>query len=612
MPQGYTYSKTQGRFVKKNTEQAFDYDSINKKSAALLVSFFRWYPDYYLDLIRSDRADHKLELLQRVILRIMARYRITHITGCRGGTKTYLMNGEKQIEGTFFPGEKMGYTAPAQKQSANLGSDAYKELEKDYPLLTSIWKIKNDRDDKFRIYTEYGSEFTMYIPRGSNKHQLGVEEMGQEQPEPFDMKNFKTTVSPTLRLKRTVNQVEDKVHINFKRSVITNASDRNNLCFSVYRHGTLMSMIHGEKYEAFCIDFTWKSVLLCNIRDIEYFETQLKELLPEEKERELCAHYTGISENPMIPDETLSRSRKLVCMEDKHCGDPNAIYIVCYDVADEDGKNNAKCGLLVWKLTEFTTISKRDKYKAQAVYADSFPPPKTYFKHAEKLKPIWKRYCMDGGQTTYLLIDCQGGHGKSIVEELMKPTTDGSRPLCCLDNYHQELEQPNALRVIYPMKAGTRGTTDPDGDMIDYVQNEFDQQNIELLIPDTRKGLQQYKDNHNIKDNIGDGKIVRPYLKTDELITQIKNLKRVASGTTVKEVRKTKRIPRDIWSAGKYGLRIKQKLEAELAKNHNKPESSWEKVKAQYSNGGGISTPKTTVGDTRSHLIGLRNKGTRR
>ena len=606
MPQDYTYSKTQGRFVKKKTEQAFDYDAINQKSAALLVSFFRWYPDYYLDVIRSETADHKLELLQRVILRIFARYGRSHITGCRGGTKTYLLNTEKQLEGTFFPGEKMGYNAPAQKQGASLGSDAYKEIERDYPLLTAIWKIKNDRDDKFRIYTDYGSEFTMYIPRGSNKHQLAIEEMGQEQPEPFDMKTFKTTVSPTLRLKRTVNQVKDRVHINFKRSVITNASDRNNLCFSVYRHGTLMSMLFGEKYEAFCMDFTWKSVLLCNIRDIEYFKQQMSELAPEERERELCAHYTGNSKNPMITDATLSRSRTMTCAELEHCGDPNAIYAVCYDVADEDGQNNAKCGLVVWKFTEFMSEAKRDKYLAQAVYADSFAPPSTAFGHYQKLKPIWRRYCMDGGQTTYLVIDCQGGHGKPIVEEFMKPTKDGSRPLACIDNYHADLEQPNAVRCIYPMKAGTRGTSDPDGDMIDYTQIEFEQGNVRLLTPRLLYGIEQYKLKHNIKDDLEDGKIAIPYKKTDELCQQIKNLQKVASGQTVKEVRKTTRIPRDIFSAAKYGLRIKWRLEQKLATLHNKAQSSWDSEIARFENGQVPTAIPHTSGD-RSRLIGLRN-----
>lgn len=604
-PQGYRYEKSQGRFVKKKTEEAFDYDAINQKSAALLVSFFRWYPDYYLDVIRSETADHKLELLQRVILRIFARYGRSHITGCRGGTKTYLLNTEKQLEGTFFPGEKMGYNAPAQKQGASLGSDAYKEIERDYPLLTAIWKIKNDRDDKFRIYTDYGSEFTMYIPRGSNKHQLAIEEMGQEQPEPFDMKTFKTTVSPTLRLKRTVNQVEDRVHINFKRSVITNASDRNNLCFSVYRHGTLMSMLFGEKYEAFCMDFTWKSVLLCNIRDIEYFKQQMSELAPEERERELCAHYTGNSKNPMITDATLSRSRTMTCAEFEHCGNPNAIYAVCYDVADEDGQNNAKCGLVVWKFTEFTSEAKRDKYLAQAVYVDSFAPPSTAFGHYQKLKPIWRRYCMDGGQTTYLLIDCQGGHGKPIVEEFMKPTKDGSRPLACIDNYHADLEQPNAVRCIYPMKAGTRGTSDPDGDMIDYAQIEFEQGNVRLLTPRLLYGIEQYKLKHNIKDDLDDGKIAIPYKKTDELCQQIKNLQKVASGQTVKEVRKSTRIPRDIFSAGKYGLRLKWRLEQKLQTRNNKSRSSWESEIARFKNGQVPTAIPHTSGD-RSRLIKMR------
>lgn len=609
MPQGYKYDKTKGRFVKKNTEEAFDYDSINKKSAALLISFFRWYPDYFLDVIRSETADHKLELLQRVILRIFARYTKSQITGCRGGTKTYIVNTSKQLDGVLFPGEKIGYAAPAQKQGASLGSDAYKEIERDYPILTSYWKIKNDRDDKFRIYTDYGSEFTMYIPRGANKHQIVVEEMAQEQPEPFDMATFKTTISPTLRLKRTVNQVEDRLHLNFKRAVISNASSRNNPCYSIYRQGTLMDMIMGEKYEAFCMDFTWRSVLLCNIRDIEYFKQLFKELTPLEIELELEAHYTGSGDNPMITDEALLRSRKLTCTELKHCGDPNAIYIVSYDVADEDGQKNAKCGLTVTKLTEFKTKEKADKYKAQVVYVDTFRPPQTAYQHAKNLKEIWQAFCMDGGQTTYLIIDCQGGHGKPIVEELMKPTTDGTRPLCCVEHdYHQDLEQPNALPVIYPMKSGTKGTADPEGDMIEYAQIEFEQGNVELLIPRALDGLKQYKLKHKIKDDFEDKKIIKPYQMTDELCGQIKNLKKVASGTTIKEVRRKSSIQRDAWSSLKYALRLKWRLEQKLQKENNKAQSSWDLLKEQYKTGNYQMPQATQTGGDRARLIGLRRR----
>ena len=612
MPTGYrgegrTLIKSTGKWVKNKKERAFDYDKINKKSWALLISFFRFYPDFLLDLLRAKNAEYGLELIQRVMLRVQARYGLTYITGCRGLTKTFITVAGKMTDGVLFPRIKTRYYAPSQKQSAKLASQAHESIAQCYPLLANWWNVNNNRAEMFYMTTPYNSEFAMYAPRGDNFHTVVGEEIAQEGDGGFDFDTFESDITKGHRLVRSVNGKEDRACIQLKQNYISNASSRNNKAFSVYRAAALDAMIHGDKYEGFCMDVSWRTALLCNLRSIAYYKKEEKTTTPEVWAREMEVKYGGSDSNPMIPDETLAKSRKLVCMEDKHCGDPNAIYIVCYDVADEDGKNNAKCGLLVWKLTEFTTISKRDKYKAQAVYVDSFPPPKTYFQHAVNLKPIWKRYCMDGGQTTYLVIDCQGGHGKSIVEELMKPTKDGSKPLCCVGHmYQQEMEQPNALPVIYPMKAGTKGTTDPDSEMIDYAQNEFEQGNVELLIPRILDGIEQYKRNHNIKDNIADGKIAVPYKKTEELVGQIKNLKTKPSGAGTSEVRKTTRIPRDIWSAGKYGLRIKQKLESELAKRHNKAESSWERVKAQFGNGGGISTPKPTVGDTRSHLIGLR------
>lgn len=617
MPTGYcsegkTLIKATGKWITKKKEQAFDYDKIDKKAWALLISFFRFYPDFFLDLIRAKDAQYGLELPQRIMFRVQARYNLTYITGARGITKTFVTVLSKEHDGVFYPREKIRYYAPNQKQSAKLASQAFEAGAQCYPLLANWWTVKNDRADMFYMVTDYGSEFSMYTPRGDSFGSLIGEEIAQEGEEGFDFDKFEADVKKGHRNERLVNGKPDRTRVQLKQNYISNASSRNNKAFSVYRQAALETMLHGGKYEGFCMDISYKSALLCNLRSIAYYKKEKATTSPEVWKREMEVIYGGSSENPMIPDETLARCRKLTCMEDKHCGDPNAIYVVAYDVADEDGKNNAKCGLLVWKFTEFTEVTKRDKYKAQAVWVDSFPPPKTYFQHAVNLKQIWKRYCMDGGQTTYLLVDCQGGHGKSIVEEFMKPTTDGSRPLACLDGYHSELEQPNAIRCLYPMKAGTRGTTDPDGDMVDYIQNECDQGNVEFLIADIPKALQQYKDNHGIKDDGADRHIIHPYKKTEELIGQIKNLQKIASGTTVKEVRKSNRIPRDIWSAGKYGLRIKQKLEEKLQVKNNKSESGWDKLISQFADGQmPIPQPTARQGD-RSRLIGLRQPNTRR
>lgn len=602
-----TLVKSTGKWVKNKKERAFDYDKINKKSWALLISFFRFYPDYLLDLLRAKNAQFGLELIQRVMLRVQARYNNSYITGARGITKTFIVMLSKTTDGVCYPGDSTRYYAPSQKQSAKLASSKFKEIRRNYPILASWWTVKNDREDMFYAVTPYGSEIAMYAPRGDSFSSLVGEEIAQEGSDGFDFEDFEEEVTKGHRDERLVNGKLDRTRVQLKENYISNASSRNNKAYSVYRAAALQAMLYGEKYEGFCMDVSWKTALLCNLRSIAYYKKEKQKTSPEVWAREMEVKYGGSSENPMIPDETLSRSRRLVCMEDKHCGDPNAIYIVSYDVADEDGKNNAKCGLVVGKLTEFTTKDKRDKYKAQIVYADTFAPPKTYYQHAVNLKRIWRDYCMDGGQTTYLVIDAQGGHGKSIIEELMKPTTDGSKSLACIGGYHQELEQPNALRVIYPMKAGTKGTTDPDSDMIDYAQNEFEQRNVELLIPRVLDGLEQYKLNNGIKDDFIDGKIVIPYKRTEELVGQIKNLKTKPSGAGTSEVRKAKSVQRDIWSALKYMLRFKQKLEGDLAKEHNKPESGWQKAIEQFANGqASVNIPQQQ--GTRARLIGLRRR----
>ena len=604
-----TLIKSTGKWVKNKKERAFDYDKINKKSWALLISFFRFYPDFLLDLLRAKNAEYGLELVQRIMLRVQARYGLTYITGCRGLTKTFITVAGKMIDGVLFPRIKTRYYAPSQKQSAKLASQAYASIAQCYPILASCWTVNNDRAEMFYMTTSNNSEFAMYAPRGDNFHEVVGEEIAQEGEGGFDFDTFESDITKGHRLVRSVNGKEDRACIQLKQNYISNASSRTNKAFSVYRAAALEAMIKGDKYEGCCMDVSWKTALLCNLRSIAYYKKEKKTTSPEVWAKEMEVKYGGSSENPMIEDETLSKSRKLVCMEDCHCGDLNAIYIVSYDVADEDGAKNAKCGLSVVKLTEFTEKAKRDKYKAQVVYVDSFSPPKTAYGHAQKLKAIWRNYCMEGGQATYLVIDAQGGHGKPIIEELMKPTSDGSRPLACVDGYHSELEQKNALKVIYPMKAGTKGTTNPEGDMIEYAQLEFEQGNVELLMPRILDGIEQYKLKHNIKDNLADAQIAIPYKKTEELCGQIKNLQKIVSGTTTKEKRKSKSVQRDIWSSLKYALRIKWRLEQDLLLENNQKKNSWDAVKENCNIGYFNSSISQSIqNNSRARLIQLRRR----
>lgn len=625
MPTGYagegkTFSKREHRWVKKKHTTAFDYDAVNIESAAFLISFFRAYPDYMADIFRSPNAEFKLELPQRLMMRTLARYRDNFTTGCRGATKTFCLLLFALINGILYPGEIMRYCAPNQKQAAALATQAFHQIEKDYPDLANQWQIRNDRSDMFRITTRYGSEFTMYAPRGSNSSLCIGEEIGAEGADGFDMDTFEKDILPTVRIIRKVNQKKDPTHINLKHLYISNASSKQNRAYSVHRYNALKAMLFGGRHEGFVLDLPWEPIVLCGIRDIDYIKDQRTKLSTEDFLREMCARYTGSNENPIVTDEILSRSRKIMAMEDSHCGNNEVIYIVSHDVSYEDGARNAKCADVVLKLTKFKSEEKRDKYRKQVVYADSYPPPKTSYLQAQKLKALWLKYCKNGAQTTYLVVDAQA-YGREVVEELMKPSKDGAPNLCCYKHMkYTELEQPNALPVIYPLKAGTKGTADEEGSMLSYAQVEFQQGNIELLTGTIADGIEQYKRQHNIKDSLGEARIAAPYRKTDELCQQIQNLVLKTSGTTLKEDRKSKSIQRDIWSALKYALRMTALLEQALVKTNYRAKSDWDEYFAPYENEdapwdrsyNGVQTVvsgiRTAANAERSKLIGLRRR----
>lgn len=601
MPTGYasrgkTYIKSLGKWVDKEVQKAFDYEAFEEQSVADLINFFRWYPDYFADLCRSETASYKLALPQRMMLRINARYRNTYITGCRGLTKTYIILLGKMIKGILYPGVTMRYFAPSQKQAAALAAQAFAQIEKDYPLITSHWQVKNNRDAMFRIVTAYGSEFAMYAPRGDNCTEVIAEEIGQEGEDGFDMDKYEKDILPTCRIKRSVNQQHDKAHIDLQHAHISNACGKQNRAYNVHRAGVVNNMLTGEEYEGYVIDFSWVTALVSGLRDKSYIDDMRKTLTATDFLREMCARYVGSAENPMLADEVLAKSKKLKYAEFEHCGDPNAIYIVSHDVSYADGRKNAKCADVVLKLTTFDGVDKRDKYLKQAVFVDNYPPPETDYAQAQKLKALWKRYCRNGCQTTYLVVDTQA-YGTSVVEELMKPTDDGSAPLCCVGhNGFNAIEQPNALPVIYPLKAEGRGAVDNEGAMIRYAQAEFEQGNVELLITNAYDGVEAYKTKHRIKDNTADGFIAMAYKNTELLTQQISNLRTKVSGVSLKEERKSKAIQRDCWSALKYALRFACKLEGEMKADKYTPQTSWQQVISGYAGGetpGGTSIINT-------------------
>lgn len=545
------------------------------------------------DILRSDDSDFKtLEIIQRIMLRAYARYTDVAITGTRGMTKTYTKMISEMLNGIAWPGTQVLYTGPSLKQLASIGGKTFHAIEHDYAALARHWRVTAESKDDFKIETDYGSAFYIGEKRGDNIHAATAEEFAQEENPPFDFDEYTTIVLPAVRLRHNVNGEPDPNFVAYKNHSITSAGRKQNHAYQV-RCEVMKEMARGES--AFTMDVPWQCVVLQQMRPYSWAQKLKTKLTPERWMREMESRYTGADSNPIVRDEVLTESRKLMVAENRHCGydvgnklnPQDVIYIVGYDVSYADDKKNAKCACVVLKCTRQTDWLKRDRYLKQLVYVDVWNPPVKSMMQAQRVKDVWSRFCYDGGAATYLAIDAWQ-YGTSVVENLMMDLGDGLAPLCVRNHASfTELEQDNAIPCLYPIKAGGAGVTDPDAEMVQYAELQFENRNVELLCGNVNEGVEAYKKYHRIKDDYMDAQIAEPYLKTRELAGQIQNLKKVPSGKTMREERISKHIQRDIWSALKYALRVAQILEREELAKAVRRKSDWDEELARYQNKGG-------------------------
>lgn len=569
---------------------------------AFLISFIRWFPDFALDLLRAEDADYELTFIQRIILRVNARYKYCDVQGCRSLTKTFCTIAGKAIEGLVWPGLRTAYFGPSYKQTSRIASETYASISRNYPALAAHYEITQAGGDSFEIRTPYGTVFSITASRGDTFYQTVAEEYAQEEKPQFDHDYYRAVVKKSMRGEPRICGKRDPTYIPLKQQSITSAGRRQNRSYEIRtQHFEMMN--RGDE-TAFVMDVPYDVLLLLGMRDVDWAETQRNDTTPDEWARELETRNTGSDQNPVVRDETLTDSRSLLLMEEHHaCKDldchekpKDIIYVVGYDVSYSDGPQNARCAAVVWKLTKQQQFFKKDKYLKQLVWLEDWAPSDP-MRQAQRVKQLWYRFCFEGSET-YIAIDAWQ-FGTAVLQAMMMDLGDGLAPLAVWNHeMFTELELPGCVPIIYPIRAGSLGSKDPDSEMIRYAILQFENNNVQMLTSNYNEAIEAYKRYHRIKDDRLDGFIYKPYQETQKAVGQIQNLKTVPSGAGISEKRLSNHIQRDYWSAMKYGLRVAQKLEVlYLVKPEVK--SDWDILLERYKDGpirAAVGKPRVSVG----------------
>ena len=210
-----------------------------------------------------------------------------------------------------------------------------------------------------------------------------AEECAQEDKNPFNWTDFNQIVLGTNRLDHKANGVSVPSHIDSQIHYISSCSRQENESYSVYK-SVRQEMMEGGS--AFALSIPWQVPVLCRMKKMSYYQMLRKRLTAEQFDRECNSHCTGSAENPIVRDNVVRESRNLMTMEDKHCGNPEAFYILGYDVSSRDHGGNALSAMSVLKCERQFNTAKWDRYRKSLVYVMDMRPPKTAREHAAILK----------------------------------------------------------------------------------------------------------------------------------------------------------------------------------------------------------------------------------
>ncbi|WP_336761580.1 DNA-packaging protein [Paenibacillus sp. USHLN196] len=507
-------------------------------------SYFRSYPDHFLDFISPPDSKIKLYFYQRIYLRIMLRYRKVYLTATRGTSKSYLQNLAYIIKCIVYPKTRLFICAPGKEQATKIVSEKLDEIFDHYPLLKNEIKDISLQKDYIRVIFHNGSRYDVVqmtdATRGGRRFGGAIEEIADKK---FNGDVLNSVIIPLMANNRTaMNGTIDPHELHKSEIYITTAGTQQQFAFEKLRE-VYNEMIDGKS--AFCIGNSYELPCLYEQLDIDFVEA-LKDSPTYsimDFMREYESLWTGSSSDSLVSDEKLNKCRNLGVAEWEHCGDENVDYVLAYDVSRNEGDENALSCLVVYKITPQSS----GNYIKELVNIFSMEG-----QHSQ-LQAKFLKQKVNEFKANILVIDANG-LGVSVVDNLVLDLDDGNPPYSVVnDDRYDKYKMDNSIPMVYALKSQNKETR--ESNMINHLMQTFSKMDISLL-KSPHEGIKdlEKKMKHKVKDSEELSKLQVPYVLTDVLCEEVMNLKYKQAGNETKVERVSSRIKKDKFSALMYGL----------------------------------------------------------
>jgi hypothetical protein len=504
-------------------------------------------PDVFYDMIKPETGGIKIDLYQRVMMRVLSRFQQNYFCIPRGGSKTLVQIMVAYHTAVCFPNITLAITASTKESAVKIWKEKHDEIIRFYPSMANEIKSANFSKDTGRVEFANGAVIDNLAnaqqSKGLRRRRGSLEESAL-----IDKDLYEDALEPIFNIPRVTMSGEiDPQELNGQINRFSTSGYKNS---DEYEKILTMVKEMTDLKGTFVFGSDWRIPVHFGRQKQSIINKARQGNVTRFRQNYLC-DWIGASNGALINVSKLMKARtittiELECPKDKRGNLELNEYVLAVDVARSASEANNKSAIVVLKiirnaqgvirqvhLVNIVTPPNGLNYKEQAIVVK-----KEFYKYGGNLDTTRSR-------VKAIVVDANS-IGQGLVEALLDDSTDPetNEELGCFAtiNTSDKPAVPDSPPYVYSLKAqGINGEIIRT--FIDYV----DSNKLKLV-----KSYDDIKENLPKEIDELDAEVVASQMQF--LIDEVSNLKLKTTQTSITVEQVVKRIDKDRYSALAYGL----------------------------------------------------------
>lgn len=534
-----------------------------------MISFFREYPDYFVDFIKGPNSNFKFYFYQRIFIRVVMRHRYVYATFPRAYSKSFLSMMVLMLRCIFYPGAELFVTTGGKEQAASITIAKIEEICRLIPAFENEidWgrgKTKKTKDNVEYVFKN-GSKINILTARQSSRGQRRTGGL-MEECVLIDGDILNEVIIPTTNVDRRLpdGSRHKEENVNKSQIYITTAGWKNSFAYAKLIELLVQSIIEPD--QVMIMGGTYETPVCEGLLN-EDFVDQLRmqgTFNDESFDREYRSIWSGDAENAFYSAEKFDKYRVLNQPEDEYSNrsSKTAFYVIGVDV----GRIGCTTEACIFKVTP------QPKGSAIKSLVNMFSyEAEDFEKQAINLKKLYYRY-----KTRTMAIDANG-LGVGLIDFMTKAQVDpdngdilppfgveGGTFEDIINQYKDVNKAPDVEKdAMYLIKANAPINTEA----YSYTQTQMSSGRVQFLIDEAtaKTKLMSTKLGQNMTSEQRNERLM-PFVLTTALKAQMLNLVEENQGVNIILKQSSRSIKKDRFSAFVYGMYYIKKEEERMRK----------------------------------------------